>query len=242
MAPCALVSPLVPRGRAPGTSSLHAAASPSLPSRFLCAPSPARETLCARTSLIPMASSPAGSPAPELPLPVNGLSPGVRLLSPLVLPSKSPDRATSMELPSVLPNSWPRPSARSPMPHPAPALLAVELASDPCLPRSCAPSPCCVRRGFLPLRARLFRSFLCSIPWLCVEPLAQAASCLFAVVEPFSVARRRSSPVGCVLLVPHSLRWVKTEPAEVRDKISDILRDSSSTRQNYSVEEKIFNN
>nr|ACN33818.1 unknown [Zea mays] len=129
-----------------------------------------------------MASSPAGSPAPELPLPVNCLSPGVRLLSPLVLPSKSPDRATSMELPSVLRNSWPRPSARSPMPHPAPALLAVELASDPCLPRSCAPSPCCVRRGFLPLRARLFRSFLCSIPWLRVEPLAQAASCLFAVV------------------------------------------------------------
>ena len=93
------------------------------------------------------------------------------------------------------------PQARSPMPHPAPALLAVELASDPCLPRSCAPSPCCVRRGFLPLRARLFRSFLCSIPWLRVEPLPLVASCLFVVVEPFLVARHQCFQIGDQLLI-----------------------------------------
>jgi hypothetical protein len=60
----------------------------------------------------------------------------------------------------------------------------------PCSVLSAAPSPCCS-----PVCAPLH-----SWSPSAVDPLAQAASSLFVVVEPFSVARRRSSAVGCVLL------------------------------------------
>jgi hypothetical protein len=76
-------------------------------------------------------------------------------------------------------------------------------------------------------------------------------------VPPVSVVRHRVACVAlykspyCVVVVPCVIKKSQESDEDeaskrgvhqVRDKSSDILRDSSSIRQNYSIEEKIFSN
>jgi hypothetical protein len=91
----------------------------------------------------------------------------------------------------------------------------------------------------------------------CVPLACLALILIVSLISPVSVIRRRvvcvalyTSP-SCVVVVP---RVIKKSQASGEDeansvvftkcatKSSNILRDSSSIHQNYSVEEKIFSN